>query len=118
MSGVNLSVNHRVEFTSVDASRTVSVSKTRSASVGVNWSFGTGRKAALAMFVCFQGKFSRFLFDSNGRIFSALIDFGNCQFHLANAYAPDTVTGCKVFSKVYISNFCPLVAFLLVILMV
>ena len=84
------------------------------------WSFGMGRKAALAMFVSrrFQGKISRFLFDSAGRIFSALIDFGTCQFHLANVYAPDTVTGCKVFSKIYISIFCPCVALLLVILMV
>ena len=74
MSRVNLSVNHRVEFTSVDASCTVTVSVTRSASVGVNRSFGTGRKAALAMFVSrrFQGKISRFLFDYDGRIFERI----------------------------------------------
>ena len=63
------------------------------------WSFGTGRSAGVAMFVSprFQGKISRFLFDSDGRVFSALIDFGSCKFNLVNVYAPNTVAGRRVF---------------------
>ena len=63
------------------------------------WSFGTGKKAGVAMFVSprFQGKISRFLFDSDGRVFSALIDLGTCKFNLVNVYAPNTVTGRRVF---------------------
>ena len=62
-------------------------------------SFGTGKKARVGMFVSphFQGKISRFLFDSDGRILSALIDFGTCKFNLVNVYAPNTVTGRRVF---------------------
>ena len=36
-------------------------------------------------------------FDSDGRIFSAFIDFETCKFNLVNVYAPNTVTGRKVF---------------------
>ena len=63
------------------------------------WSFGTGKKAGVAMFVSprFQGKISRFLFDSDGRVFSALIEFGTCKFNLVNVYAPNTVRGRRVF---------------------
>ena len=63
------------------------------------WFFGTGRSAGVAMFVSprFQGKISRFLFDSDGRVFSALIDFGSCKFNLVNVYAPNTVAGRRVF---------------------
>ena len=63
------------------------------------WSFGTGRKAGVVMFVFprFQGKVSRFLFDSDGRIFSALVQVGACQFNLVNIYAPNTVAGRKTF---------------------
>ena len=63
------------------------------------WSFGTGKKSGVAMFVSprFQGKISRFLFDSDGRDFSALIDFGSCKFNLVNVYAPNTVAGRRVF---------------------
>ena len=70
------------------------------------WSFGTGRKAGVAMFVSprFQGKISKFLFDSYGRIFSALIDFGSCKFNLINVFAPNTVVGRKVF----FSKFTPI----------
>ena len=45
----------------------------------------------------FQGKISRFLFDSDGPVFSALIDFGSCKFNLVNIYAPNTVAGRRVF---------------------
>ena len=53
----------------------------------------------VAMFVSprFQGKMSKFLFDSDGQIFSALIHFGSCKFNLVNVYAPNTVMGRKVF---------------------
>ena len=63
------------------------------------WSFGTGRKAGVAMFVSprFQGKISRFLFDSDGRVFSSLMDFRSCKFNLVNIYAPNTVAGRRVF---------------------
>ena len=63
------------------------------------WSFGTGKKAEVAIFVSprYQGKISKFVFDSDGRIFSALIDFGSCKFNLVNVYAPNTVTGRKAF---------------------
>ena len=50
------------------------------------------------MFPCaLKEKISKFVFDSDGRIFSALIDFGSCKFNLGNVYAPNTVTGRKVF---------------------
>ena len=45
----------------------------------------------------FQGKILIFLFDYDGQIFSALIDFGTCQFNLVNVYAPNTFTGHKLF---------------------
>ena len=45
----------------------------------------------------FQGRISRFVFDSDGRIFSALIQIGTCQFNLVNIYAPNTVTGRRTF---------------------
>ena len=63
------------------------------------WSFGTGRKAGVAIFVSprFQGKISKFLFHSDGRIFTALIDFGSCKLNLVNVYAPNTVAGRKIF---------------------
>ena len=63
------------------------------------WSFGTGKRAGVAMFVSprFQGKISRFIFDSDGRIFSALIQIGDCQLNLVNVYAPNTVAGRRTF---------------------
>ena len=63
------------------------------------WSFGTGKKAGVAMFVSprFQGKISRFIFYSDGRIFSALIQIGDCQLNLVNVYAPNTVAGRRTF---------------------
>ena len=82
------------------------------------WSFSTGKKAGVAMFVSprFQGKISKFLFDSDGRIFSALIDFGSCKFNLVNVYAPNTVAGRKV--KIYSNISCLLVVLLPGILIV
>lgn len=43
------------------------------------WFIGTGNNAGVAMFVFprLQGKISNFLFDSDGRALSALIDFGS-----------------------------------------
>lgn len=45
----------------------------------------------------FQGKMSRFIFDSDGRIFSALIQIGDCQLNLVNVYPPNTVAGRRTF---------------------
>lgn len=63
------------------------------------WFIGTSNKAGVAMFVfpCLQGKISNFLFDSDGRALSALIEFGSCKFNLVKVYAPNTVNGRKVF---------------------
>ena len=84
------------------------------------WSFGTGKKAGVAIFVSprFQGKISKFVFDSDCRIFSALIDFGSCKFNLVIVYAPNTVTGRKFFFRIYISIFCLLAVFLLGIFLI
>ena len=60
----------------------------------------------------FQGKISKFLFDSDGRIFSALIDFGSCKFNLVNVYAPNTVAGRKVFFQNLHQYFLSLVVLL------
>ena len=56
---------------------------------------------------------SKFVFDSDGRIFSVLIDFGSCKFNLVNVYAPNTVTGRKVFFSEFSSGFFCLLAVLL-----
>ena len=63
------------------------------------WCFGTGKTAGVAMFVFphFQGKVSRFLFDSDGRIFSTLVQVRTCEFNLVNVYAPNTIAGCRTF---------------------
>ena len=45
----------------------------------------------------YKGKFQIFLFNSDGRALSALIEFGSCKFNLVKVYAPNTVTGRKVF---------------------
>lgn len=45
----------------------------------------------------FQGKISRFIFDVDGRIFSALIHIGDCQLNLVNVYPPNTVAGRRTF---------------------
>ena len=55
------------------------------------WSFGTGKSAGVAVLFSpnFSGKVIRFLFDSNGRILSLLIDFCNLTFNVVNIYSPN-----------------------------
>ena len=63
------------------------------------WSFGTGRSAGVAMLFSpnFSGKISRFVFDSDGRILSVLIQYNNAFFNLINVYAPNSVSARKIF---------------------
>ena len=63
------------------------------------WSFGTGKSAGVA--VVFAPNFSdnviRFLFDSNGRILSLLIDFHNLYLNVVNIYSPNAASERKLF---------------------
>lgn len=63
------------------------------------WSFGTGKSAGVCLLFSsnFSGKISRYVFDSDGRILSVLIQFGDVSFNVVNIYAPNTVSGRKVF---------------------
>ena len=63
------------------------------------WSFGRGKSAGVAVFVSprFSGKISRFLFDSDGRVFSALVILPSRSFNVVNVYAPNTVSERKTF---------------------
>ena len=65
------------------------------------WSFGTGKSAGVAVLFApnFSGIIVRFLFDSNGRILSLLIDFHNLFFNVVNIYSPTVVSERKVFSS-------------------
>ena len=62
-------------------------------------SFGRGKSAGVALFVShrFSGKVSRFLFDSDGRVLSALVILASRSFNIVNVYAPNTVPKCKTF---------------------
>jgi len=63
------------------------------------WSFGRGKSAGVALFVShrFSGKISRFLFDSDETVFSALVILASGSFNVVNLYAPNTVPECKIF---------------------
>ena len=63
------------------------------------WSFGTGKSAGVAVIFApkFSGNVIRFLFDSNGRILSLLIDFHNLYFNVVNIYSPNAVSERKMF---------------------
>ena len=63
------------------------------------WSFGRGQSAGVALFVSprFSGQISRFLFDSDGRVLSALVLLGPLSFNVVNIYAPNTVSERKTF---------------------
>ena len=63
------------------------------------WSFGTGKSAGVAVIFPpnFSGNVIRFLFDSNGRILSLLIDFHNLLFNIVSIYSPNSVSDCKIF---------------------
>jgi len=67
--------------------------------VSVFWSFGRGKSAGVALFVSprFSGKISRFLFDSDGRVFSALVMPASRSFNVVNIYAPKTVSEPRTF---------------------
>ena len=45
----------------------------------------------------FSSKISRFLFDSDGRVFSALVILASRSFNVVNVYAPNTVSKRKTF---------------------
>ena len=62
------------------------------------WSFGTGKSAGVAVIFApkFSGNVIRFLFDSNGRILSLLIDFHNLYFNVVNIYSPNAVSERKI----------------------
>ena len=64
-------------------------------------SFGVGRSAGVAAFVSpkFGGMVSRFVFDSDGRVLSVLVQLDLAVFNVVNTYTPNTVSGCKVFRK-------------------
>ena len=63
------------------------------------WSFGTGKSASVAVVFLpnFSGNVVRFLFDSNGRILSLLIDFHNLFFNVVNIYSPNAASERKIF---------------------
>ena len=63
------------------------------------WSFGVGRSAGVAIFVSprFAGTVSRFLFDTDGRVLSVLVQLGNTTLNIVNVYAPNTVSERKIF---------------------
>ena len=63
------------------------------------WSFGVGRSAGVAIFVSprFAGTVSRFLFDTDGRVLSVLVQLGNTTLNIVNIYAPNTVSDRKIF---------------------
>ena len=63
------------------------------------WSFGRGRSSGVGLLVSptFQGSVSRFVFDSDGRIISALVLLGPHRINVVNIYAPNTVSERKTF---------------------
>ena len=63
------------------------------------WSFGTGRSAGVAVLFSpsFSGKISRYVFDSDGRILSGLVQYYNASFNLVNVYAPNSISDRKIF---------------------
>ena len=73
------------------------------------WSFGRGKSAGVALFVSprFSGHISRFLFDSDGRILSALVLLGPICFNIVNIYAPNIVSERKTFFERLHDYFIP-----------
>lgn len=63
------------------------------------WSFGTKRSAGVAVLFSpsFSGKSLRFVFDSDGRIFSMLIEVGLAKINVLNIYAPNVISDRKAF---------------------
>ena len=73
------------------------------------WSFGRGKSAGVALFVSprFSGHVSRFLFDSDGRVLSALVLLGSTSLNIVNVYAPNTVSERKAFFERLHDYFIP-----------
>ena len=63
------------------------------------WSFGVGKSADVAVFLSssFSGDVQRFVFDSDGRILSLLIQLNSFKLNLINIYAPNGVSDRKTF---------------------
>ena len=63
------------------------------------WSFGTGKSAGVAVFLSpnFSGDVQRFVFDSDGRVLSLLVQLNSSKFNLVNIYAPNGVSDRKAF---------------------
>ena len=73
------------------------------------WSFGRGKSAGVALLVSprFSGRVSRFLFDSDGRVLSALVLLGSMNVNIVNIYAPNTVSERKIFFERLHNFFIP-----------
>ena len=73
------------------------------------WSFGRGKSAGVALFVSprFSGHVSRFSFDSDGRVLSALVLLGSSSLNIVNVYAPNTVSERKAFFERLHDYFIP-----------
>ena len=71
------------------------------------WSFGTSKSAGVAVIFLpnFSGNVIRFLFDSNGRILSLLIDFHNLFFNVVNIYPQMLLQSEKYFFVICIVIF-------------
>ena len=63
------------------------------------WFFVTGKSAGIALLFApnFSGKISCFVFDSDGRILSVLIQYDNTSLNLVNIYAPNSISNRKTF---------------------
>ena len=85
------------------------------------WSFGRGKSAGVALFVSpkFSGRISRFLFDSNGRVLSALVLLGPISLNMLTSMLQTLSWSVKPFLSVYmIILFLIILALLLVTLIV
>ena len=71
------------------------------------WSFGVGRSASVAVFVSprFAGTVSRFLFGTDGRVLSVLVQLGSTTLNIVNIYAPNTVSDRKIFTSLFLVIF-------------
>ena len=84
------------------------------------WSFRRGKSAGVALFVSprFSGHVSRFLFDSDGRVLSALVLLGSISLNIVNIYAPNTVSERKIFLSDYMIILFPMAPVLLPVILI
>lgn len=63
------------------------------------WSFGMGKSAGVALLTLlfFPGEISKFTFDLDGRVLSALVSLSSTAFNIVNIYAPNLYSECKIF---------------------